>query len=280
MGQIVIGRHGLQIARGERRGLLLPGVATEHHLDARQFLEQVCLKAGLDRNDWKLDDTLLMIFEGFSIPGHMPRSALDADDKLVAAGPSPTEMSRLAEACGNHVVVVGPGMGVVSSAVVPNAAPPAASQAQGAIHRGVPDDRVRLPAVAGTFYPGTAAEIDRLLGQFLPESPPSEPWPAALVPHAGWIYSGRLAAATLSRVQIPPQVIVFCPRHRSGGADWSVTPHETWLLPGGSLAADPELAHRLAAVIPGLRWTAGLIGRSMPSKFSCRSWPGWRRNRG
>ena len=249
VGQIVIGRHGLQIARGQRRGLLLPGVAVEHQLDARQFLEQVCLKAGLDRNDWKLDDTLLMIFEGFSIPGRMPRSVLEGGGWPAAVGPSPAEMARLAEACGNHVVVVAPGMGVVSSAAVPIAAPP---PAHGESLRGAPNDTVRPPAVAGTFYPGTSEEIDRLLGQYLPELPPSEPWPAALVPHAGWMYSGRLAAATLARVQIPPQVIVLCPQHRLGGADWAVTPHETWLLPGGSLAADPELARRLAAAIPGL----------------------------
>jgi AmmeMemoRadiSam system radical SAM enzyme/AmmeMemoRadiSam system protein B/AmmeMemoRadiSam system protein A len=244
---VMIGRHGLQIARGDRRGLLLPGVAIEHHLNARQFLEQVCLKAGLEREDWKRDDTLLMTFEGFSIPGPMPRGALEGGDRPATVGPSPAEMARLAAACGNHVVVVAPGMGVVTAAPVPS----------GVNRPDVSADKVRRPAVAGAFYPGTAEEIEHLLGQFLPELPPSEPWPAALVPHAGWVYSGRLAAATLARVKIPPQVIVFCPRHRGGGPAWSVTPHETWLLPGGSLAADPELAARLAAAIPGLALDGG-----------------------
>ena len=41
------GKHGLVIARGQSRGLLLPGVAVDHNWDAKRFLEQVCVKAGL-----------------------------------------------------------------------------------------------------------------------------------------------------------------------------------------------------------------------------------------
>lgn len=44
---IVIGKHGLVITLGGRRGLLLPQVATEHHWDTKMFLEQTCHKAGL-----------------------------------------------------------------------------------------------------------------------------------------------------------------------------------------------------------------------------------------
>ena len=47
LNAITIGRHGVQIARGPARGLLLPSVAVEHRLDALGFLQQVCLKAGL-----------------------------------------------------------------------------------------------------------------------------------------------------------------------------------------------------------------------------------------
>ncbi|MGL6194545.1 MAG: AmmeMemoRadiSam system protein A, partial [Thermoguttaceae bacterium] len=42
---------------------------------------------------------------------------------------------------------------------------------------------------------------------------------AAMVPHAGWIYSGRLAAQTLSHVKFPESAIIFAPKHRSGGPD-------------------------------------------------------------
>ncbi len=45
--EVEVGRHGLQIQRGQARGLLLPGVAPDHGLDAEGFLQQVCIKAGL-----------------------------------------------------------------------------------------------------------------------------------------------------------------------------------------------------------------------------------------
>jgi AmmeMemoRadiSam system protein A len=51
--QVQVGRHGLLISMGARRGLLLPQVALEHGWDRVMFLEQTCLKAGLPSNAWK-----------------------------------------------------------------------------------------------------------------------------------------------------------------------------------------------------------------------------------
>jgi AmmeMemoRadiSam system protein A len=51
--QVEIGRHGLVIARGWQRGLLLPQVATEWHWDAPTFLAHTCQKAGLPRDAWQ-----------------------------------------------------------------------------------------------------------------------------------------------------------------------------------------------------------------------------------
>jgi AmmeMemoRadiSam system protein A len=50
---IIIGRHGLVVERGRRRGLLLPQVATEWAWDRETFLAQTCHKAGLPRDAWK-----------------------------------------------------------------------------------------------------------------------------------------------------------------------------------------------------------------------------------
>lgn len=50
---IGIGRHGLLITHGLRRGLLLPQVAVEHGWDRITFLEQTCRKAGLPLNAWQ-----------------------------------------------------------------------------------------------------------------------------------------------------------------------------------------------------------------------------------
>jgi AmmeMemoRadiSam system protein B len=66
----------LQIARGQNQGLLLPGVAIEHGLDAERFLQHVCLKAGLPPHAWKEDDVSLATFEGQVIEAPMPTEAL------------------------------------------------------------------------------------------------------------------------------------------------------------------------------------------------------------
>jgi AmmeMemoRadiSam system protein A len=50
---VVVGRHGLMISYGGRRGLLLPQVALEWGWDRETFLAQLCRKAGLPLDQWK-----------------------------------------------------------------------------------------------------------------------------------------------------------------------------------------------------------------------------------
>lgn len=201
---VEIGRHGVQIARGAARGLLLPGVAVEHRLDSEAFLRQVCLKAGLPGDAWKQDDTELMTFEGYAVRGKLAHLRHPSPEDCAATGPVD----------------------------------------------------IRPPAVAGKFYPGESAAIETMLDELIPQGVEPADWAAAMIPHAGWIYSGRVAGATLARVRIPPQVIVFCPRHRRSGAPWAVAPCQAWGLPGRSVDADPELAARLAEGIDGLELDA------------------------
>ncbi|MCX6567073.1 MAG: AmmeMemoRadiSam system protein A [Candidatus Aminicenantes bacterium] len=50
---VVVGRHGIIISRGFRKGLLLPQVPLEYHWDRETFLRHGCLKAGLPPDAWK-----------------------------------------------------------------------------------------------------------------------------------------------------------------------------------------------------------------------------------
>jgi AmmeMemoRadiSam system protein A len=59
---IEIGKHGLVIEAGHKRGLLLPQVATEYNWDRKQFLEHTSLKAGLPPDAWKRKGTKLFSF--------------------------------------------------------------------------------------------------------------------------------------------------------------------------------------------------------------------------
>jgi AmmeMemoRadiSam system protein A len=57
-GAVVVGRHGLVISDGARRGLLLPQVSLENGWDRETFLEQTCRKAGLPLNAWRKAATI------------------------------------------------------------------------------------------------------------------------------------------------------------------------------------------------------------------------------
>lgn len=83
------------------------------------------------------------------------------------------------------------------------------------------NDTVRSPAVAGSFYPGSAAElralVDRLLGAV--KLPANARCPKALiVPHAGYVYSGPIAASAFARVAPHgdriTRVVLIGPAHR------------------------------------------------------------------
>jgi uncharacterized protein len=55
---IVVGRDGLIVEQGSRKGLLLPQVAPEHGFDRETFLAQTCLKAGLAGDAWQHGATI------------------------------------------------------------------------------------------------------------------------------------------------------------------------------------------------------------------------------
>jgi uncharacterized protein (TIGR00296 family) len=66
--EVQIGRDGLIVGRGARRGLLLPQVAPEWEWNAEEFLSQCCLKAGLAPDAWldkntKVEKFRAVVFE-------------------------------------------------------------------------------------------------------------------------------------------------------------------------------------------------------------------------
>lgn len=77
---IEIGKHGLLISWGPKRGLLLPQVAVEHKLSREEFLEETCRKAGLEANAWRDPATRV---EGFSCEV-FSESATDASQTQAA----------------------------------------------------------------------------------------------------------------------------------------------------------------------------------------------------
>ena len=109
---------------------------------------------------------------------------------------------------------------------------------------------VRRPAVAGSFYPGGAAELRSAVEGYLRQARGSEERPetlkALIAPHAGYVYSGAVAGSAFSRLrprraQIS-KVVLLGPSHFEpirGLALPDVTEMQT---PLGSLPIDHELA--------------------------------------
>ena len=64
MQKIQIGKHGLMIEAYGMRGLLLPQVAVEEGLNASEFLDATCEKAGLPPGCWKSVNAKVFLFEG------------------------------------------------------------------------------------------------------------------------------------------------------------------------------------------------------------------------
>jgi MEMO1 family protein len=73
---------------------------------------------------------------------------------------------------------------------------------------------VRAPAVAGTFYPADADELRSTVSRLLASAPPGLPAKAIVAPHAGYVYSGPIAASAF-RCLSPGvrRVVLFGPSH-------------------------------------------------------------------
>ncbi len=113
---------------------------------------------------------------------------------------------------------------------------------------------IRPPAVAGRFYPEDPVllreELDSLLDADAPKKIRAL---ACLVPHAGYKYSGRVAAEVYQRVEIPSRVILIGPRHFPRGAPMAILLGGAWQTPLGLAPIDARLAGNLSRACPLLR---------------------------
>lgn len=110
---------------------------------------------------------------------------------------------------------------------------------------------IRQPAVAGKFYPGRASDLSHAVNSFLIASP-RRPAIACIAPHAGYMYSGHVAGAVFSAVEIPSRVIVLGPNHTGRGQPLSIMSTGGWLTPLGEVPVASELAEQLKRHFPPL----------------------------
>ncbi|MBN1573488.1 MAG: AmmeMemoRadiSam system protein B [Deltaproteobacteria bacterium] len=107
---------------------------------------------------------------------------------------------------------------------------------------------IRKPAVSGQFYPSNPAALEREVKSYFDSSVKPVKAFGIVSPHAGYIYSGRVAGEVFCRVEVPGRVLIMGPNHRGRGTDAAVMSSGRWAMPMGDVALDTELAAKLIAL--------------------------------
>ncbi len=105
---------------------------------------------------------------------------------------------------------------------------------------------MRDPAVAGKFYPQDPEELTDTVKKYIETAEKGkEKVKAIIVPHAGYVFSGKVAGLTYSGIEVPERVIIIGPNHTGRGEPVSVMRKGFWSLPGKKV----EIAEKLASKI-------------------------------
>lgn len=112
--------------------------------------------------------------------------------------------------------------------------------------------QIREPVVAGQFYPASSTacrdDLTKMLGGVATKGPPADGFMGGLVPHAGWMCSGIVAAevfANLATAGTPKVVILFGAVHRSRGRKAAMFGGGRWATPVGAVEIDTRLGERI-----------------------------------
>jgi len=106
---------------------------------------------------------------------------------------------------------------------------------------------IRNPVVAGQFYPASASELKSMLKGMVAEKAKKQEVIGLISPHAGYIYSGAVAGATISRIKFKDTFIIMGPNHSGRGKSFSIMTEGSWKTPLGEVEIDAELGKQILA---------------------------------
>ena len=115
----------------------------------------------------------------------------------------------------------------------------------------------RQPVVAGQFYPAQAGKLSEMIRGMVDEKAAKEEVIGLVSPHAGYIYSGPVAGAVISRVKFKDTFIIMGPNHTGMGKPLSIMTKGTWETPLGQVEIDSELAEKILAASKHLQEDSG-----------------------
>ncbi len=110
---------------------------------------------------------------------------------------------------------------------------------------------IRKPVVAGQFYPQQKKQLEEMIVRLVTgvssQATPKNRIKAIVLPHAGYQYSGGVAAATVSVSELQETLIILGPNHTGQGESFSVMTEGCWQTPLGDVPIDTKLAKALVA---------------------------------
>jgi AmmeMemoRadiSam system protein B len=116
------------------------------------------------------------------------------------------------------------------------------------------DTVIREPAFAGQFYPDDPARLRAEIQRCLAPEPGIEEAAVAaaaiVVPHAAYMYSGRIAGAVYAAARLQERLVILCPNHTGRGEPVAVMSRGGWRTPLGVAPIDETLADRILARCP------------------------------
>ena len=112
--------------------------------------------------------------------------------------------------------------------------------------------RVRKAQFSGMFYPGSTLKLEAFFKETLQglEGLGSVPAKGAIVPHAGYAYSGRVALQTLGACRIPKHVVLIGPNHTGLGKNIALSSVDAWETPFGDVLCSEPLRRLLLEACP------------------------------
>ncbi|MFC1888432.1 AmmeMemoRadiSam system protein B [Thermodesulfobacteriota bacterium] len=111
---------------------------------------------------------------------------------------------------------------------------------------------LRKSAVDGSFYPASPEILGKEIRAMITEGGKKEHALGVVSPHAGYVYSGKVAGEVLSDVTITPTVVVLGVNHRGIGSRASIMTSGRWETPLGMIDIDEALAGRILKESPAL----------------------------
>jgi MEMO1 family protein len=111
---------------------------------------------------------------------------------------------------------------------------------------------VRQPAVAGKFYTDDPDQLRAELDSMIPQGEAGRAI-GIVAPHAGYIYSGKVAGRVYGAVRVPEAVLVIGPNHTGIGAPAALSPSGDWLTPLGPVPVNSRLSKLILKHAPLVR---------------------------